>query len=216
MFEWNYGDAYKRHPIGDDEIAVFDDGSMVKPHDIFNPLPEFMSRADLMFVDPPWNQGNMRSFYTKANQDSLHNYDEFRKCLFLHIAEINPPVCYLEVGKDYMAEFITQMKVLYKYVSFFNSTYYHRQTNLCYVVRGSQKSHRVKLDYMDEEDIIDWICQNEDYDYVGDLCMGRGLVALAAHRNCKRFVGTELNPKRVSVLLEVVSKAGCLYEKIGL
>ena len=57
---------------------------------------------------------------------------------------------------------------------------------------------------MDEENIIEWICENEEFECIGDLCMGKGLVGINAHKNGKRFVGTELNHKRLSVLLEKI------------
>ena len=43
--------------------------------------------------------------------------------------------------------------------------------------------------------------------------MGRGLVAVNAYRNRKRFVGTELNHKRLSVLIERIVEKGSTYEK---
>ena len=42
---------------------------------------------------------------------------------------------------------------------------------------------------------------------IGDLCMGRGLVGVNAYKNGKRFVGTELNHKRLAVLLERIVTA---------
>jgi hypothetical protein len=214
MSKWNYGDAYKRHPIDPDKAIVFEDGSQVKVHNIFDPLPDFMRQADLMFVDPPWNLGNLNTFYTKAERDDYQrSFETFYKRLFECIAEISPKTCYVEVGKEYLAEFITEMKQIYKQVTFYNSSYYHRKENMCYLVRGSAKRKKLPLDYMDEEDIIAWVCANEDYDCIGDLCMGRGLVGIHAHANGKRFVGTELNHKRLSVLLEALSKRGVSYEE---
>jgi hypothetical protein len=215
MSEWNYGDAYKRHPIGAGEIVSFDNGSLVKVHDIFNPLPNFMRKADLLFSDPPWNQGNMRSFYTKADIDSYHRYDEFYTRLFECVAKVSPMVCYIEIGKDYLGEFIQKMKSIYRHVAIYNSNYYHKRDNICYIIRGSQKRQSTPLDYMDEEDIIKWICTNEDYTCIGDLCMGRGLVGINAYKNGHRFVGTELNHKRLSVLLESIVKRGGSYKIKG-
>lgn len=203
--KWNYGDAYKRHPISDNQLAVFDNGSMVKVHNIFDPPPEFMLEADLIFVDPPWNLGNLNTFYTKADRTDYHDsFTVFYKRLFECIAQIGPATCYIEVGKEYLSEFIQEMKYLFKHTTFYNSTYYHKKENMCYVIRGSAKRKKLPLDYMDEEDIIAWICENEEFGCIGDLCMGRGLVGLYAHKNGKRFVGTELNHRRLSILLEKI------------
>ena len=210
--KWEYGDAYKRHPINK-EIAVFSDGSVLKCHDIFNPLPNFMLKADLLFTDSPWNKGNLTSFYTKAELKPFFNkYDEFYIRLFECIREIEPLTAYCEIGKEYLAEFIIEMKKIYKYVTFYNSIYYHKPYNLCYIVRGSKKYKKLKLDGMDEEDIIKYICANENYDCVADLCMGKGLVAINAYKNNKRFVGTELNHKRLSVALERLYNLNAKYK----
>lgn len=211
MAEWNYGDAYTRHYI-ENKTVLFEDGSIVKQHNIFDPLPSFMKLADLIFVDPPWNLGNINSFYTKADRtDYLDSFKMFYQRLFRCIREIKPAMCYVEVGKEYLSEFIQEMKQVYKQVTFYNSTYYHKKDNLCYIIRGSSKRKKLPLDYMDEEDIIAWICENEDYTCIGDLCMGRGLVGLNAHKNGRRFVGTELNHKRLSVLVEKLTQSGSTY-----
>ena len=211
--QYNYNDAYLRHPI-EHGTAVFTDGSRLVVHDIMSPLPSWMLNADCIVTDSPWNTGNLRSFYTKADIDPTYDlrFNSFYQRLFICIADIHPRTCWLEIGKEYLADYIISMRRLYKYVTFYNATYYHRQDNRCYFVRGSQTTHRsIHLDGIDEEDIIAWIGANESADCIGDLCMGRGLVALAAYRNGKRFVGTELNHKRLSVTLERLVSAGAEY-----
>lgn len=211
MMAWDYGNAYEDYPI-QSGTAVFKDGSVLKTHDIFNPLPEFMLKADLVFVDPPWNQGNISTFYMKAERvQPAGNFESFCDRLFDCIKTINPHVCYVEIGKQYLSNFMERMNKIYKYVVFYNSTYYHNKRNLCYVVRGSNKYKKPSLDGMDEEDIIEWICQNEEYSCIGDLCMGRGLVAVNAHKAGKLFVGTEMNHKRLSVTLQRLSDIGAEY-----
>ena len=100
MPDWDYGGAYLRHPCDKGAIA-FDDGSMVKAHDIFNPLPAFMLKADMIFTDSPWNTGNLKSFYSKAKIDPTgQEFGRFYRRLFECVAEIRPKVCYLEIGRS--------------------------------------------------------------------------------------------------------------------
>lgn len=211
MDNWDYGDAYLRHPI-QTGAAVFSDGSTLMVHDIHHPLPLFMRDADLIFVDPPWNQGNYSSFYSKAQVPApISEYAMFHHRLFECLQEIGPQVCYIEIGKEWLPQTVIAMRQIYPKVTFYNSTYYHRSGNLCYIVRGSKKGRPPKLDGMDEESVISWVCQNEDYQCVGDLCMGRGLVALGAFHTKRRFVGTEMNHKRLSVALERLVRSGAQY-----
>lgn len=211
--EYNYEDAYKEYPI-ENGIAVFDDGSMLMTRSIMDPLPAFMKKADMIFTDSPWNQGNLRSFYTKAEIAPDYGYDflRFGDRLFDCIWEIDPKVCYLEIGKENLDVWLIQMKKIFKHVTFFNSTYYHDPQKLCYIVRGARKVYRGrKYDGMDEEDIISAVCSEEEYEVAGDLCTGRGLVPCAAFAAGKKFVGTELNHKRLSVCLKRLSGLGASY-----
>ena len=211
--KWEYGGAYLRHPVKGKRVE-FADGSIVQEHDIFDPLPKFMLGSDLLFVDPPWNVGNLNGFYTKAGRKDYQNsFLPFVERLFRCIKEIHPHTCYVEVGKEFLADFIVEMRKEYRYVTFCNSTYYHSAQNLCYVVRGASKRRRLQsLEGLDEENIIAWVCANEDFECIGDLCIGRGLVGVYAHANNRRFSGTELNHRRLSVLIEILHKAGLEYK----
>ncbi len=206
---WDYGDAYKRYPIPK-EGWVFGDGSVIKTHNIFEPLPDFMKLAEVVFVDPPWNLGNLNSFYTKASLEERQNsFERFYVRLFSCVSEINPHTFFVVVGKQYLAEFILKTKELYKYVTFYNSSYYHNAKNICYIVHGTKKrTKKLPLEYLDEEDAIRWVCENVSFEWIGDLCMGRGSVGYYAWKAGKKFVGTELNHKRLSVLVERIKNAG--------
>jgi len=211
MSKFEYGGAYLRYPV-QGQVVEFEDGSTVQEYDIFNGLPSFICQADILFVDPPWNIGNLRSFYTKANMVlNVVRFEKFYKRFFECIAIISPRTCYVEVGKEFLGEFLIEMKSMFKSVTFYNSMYYRNPKNICYVIRGSNRRKKLPLDGMDESEIISWICANEDYQCIGDLCMGQGLVGLAAYANGKRFVGTELNHKRLSVLVEKLQKKGLSY-----
>lgn len=212
---WTYGDAFLRHPIQEGQRAVFADGSTIAVHDIFEALPAHMHTADLLFIDPPWNRGNLNTFYTKAGRtDYQESFEVFYKRLFACIADLAARTCYIEVGKEYLAEFLTEAKRLYPHVTFYNSTYYHKKENLCYVIHAGHKHMNRHVDGMDEEDIIAWICQHEEYACIGDLCMGLGTVGIQSYIHRKKFVGTELNPRRISVMLEKLTTLGGCYALI--
>lgn len=206
--KYNYHDDYLKYPIGPEPYS-FDDGSTIQVHNIMDETPEFMKQADLMFVDPPWNKGNLTCFYTKAERDDyLSSYEQFFNRLLEVIKEINPETLYLEVGKEYLAEYLIALKKMYKHVTFYNSMYYHNPQNMCYVIRCSKSSRKPKekLDGMDEEDIIKWVTANESYKCIADCCIGQGLVGYYANQAGHKFVGTELNHKRLSVLIRRIKE----------
>lgn len=204
--KWEYRGSYLNYPIKP-AVPYIIDKNIIMASDLIDELPDFMKKADILFIDPPWNLRNLNTFYMKARlMPKVESYEEFYEILFKRISEIKAKLCFLEIGKEYLADFIIEMKKLYKYVTFYNSTYYNNSKNLCYIVQGSEKRLNLKLDGMDEEKIIEFICKNLQYECIGDLCMGRGLVGFNSYLNNKNFVGIELNHKRLSVLLENISK----------
>jgi hypothetical protein len=205
--KYNYGDIYKEYPLEEGRPYIFEDGSIIQVHNIYNKTPEFMYKSDVLFIDPPWNLGNLNTFYLKAEQEErIESFKEFYTRLFTVIKDINPKMCFVEVGKEHLADFIIQMRKIFKYVTFYNSTYYHSKDKLCYVIQGSSKRRNYKLDGMDEQHIIEWVCKNIEYEYIGDLCMGQGLVGYYSNMYGKKFVGTELNHKRLSVLIKRIQE----------
>lgn len=203
---WEYGEVYKRYDMSGEIHLPY--GSIVQVCDWTVALPAFMRSADTLFIDPPWNIGNARTFYTKADLPHVQcDFLAFSRALFQRIDAINPTTLFVEMGKEYLSWYIEQCKERYRFVTFYNSTYYHRQENKCYVIHATNDSRRKRyknLEDLDEEDIIKWVCANAPYECIGDLCMGKGLVGKHAYVAGKRFVGTELNPKRLAVLVDFI------------
>lgn len=206
--KWDYGGAIDRWPVEMGKPIVYPDGSILLAADITVVNPDFMRNVEVLFVDGPWNIGNLRSFYTKADMDCpIPDFVNFYFSLFDRIDLINPRLCFLEIGKEYLGEYMTTLKHYYKHVTVYNSSYYHKRENRCYIVQGCDKRINLHLDDMDEADIIDRLGDVTEGN-MGDLCMGRGLVALSAAKRGRKFFGTELNPKRLAVCVERLAKMG--------
>lgn len=213
--KWRYGNAWEEFPIEPGEVwGIPANGSKVAVHDIFEPLPAFMYKADLLFVDPPWNQGNLTGFYTKADRDDYQDFRRFTEVLFRRIAAIEPAICYVEIGNQHVNDWFKLLAGLYPVVQRWPVTYYRRSpTN---IIRGGAGPIDYDFAGMDEADVIARVAQVEDYKVFGDLCMGQGLVGIAAWDVGKPFVGTELNKRRLANLLQKLARRGavvCRYEE---
>ena len=214
--KWMYGNAWERFPIEPGEIwGVPANGSQVAVHNIFNPLPEFMSFANLLFIDPPWNLGNLNTFYTKAGRsDYLQSFTDFADMLFRRIGEIRPRTVYIEIGKQNMIDFRHRLEKLYRDVQMWPVVYYRKHPT--WLLRGSRAGPIVHdFTGIDEAKCISIISRIETYDVFGDLCMGRGLVGMAAYQAGKPFVGTEFNKRRLACLLASLTKVGANVRKYG-
>ena len=135
------------------------------------------------------------------------DFAAFTSSLWLCLDTIRPQHLFLEMGKEYLADYILDARKRWKYVTFYNATYYHKQENKCYIIHATNDHKRRRypeLEDRDEADAIQWICTKHPYQCIGDLCMGKGLVGKHAYLAGKRFVGTELNPKRLACLVDFI------------
>lgn len=212
--KWKYGDSWERYPIEPGQVWGLPNGSMVAVHNIYEPLPSWM-RADLVFVDPPWNLGNLNSFYTKAGRtDHRRDFGEFSDTLMQRILDIGACTAYVEMGNQFVDDWVERLEDHFPHVQRWAVTYYRKHpTNLL------RASTIAPIDYdftgLDEAHCIKLVAQLEDYDTIADPCMGRGLVGLAAYQNGgRRFVGIELNKRRLAVLLDRLAKAGATVVRL--
>lgn len=216
MAEWNYGDALESLPpgvrtalIGGDPVDL-PNGSRVQTLDwLASDPPEWLTRADRVVVDPPWNMGNMRAFYTKAGKpwpSARSSFtDDALPRLWTVLDAIGPRDLFFEIGKDHLADVIMAARPRFRFVTFYDCTYYHRSTNRCHMVHASNRrgaKRRPAWEGLDESDLIERILvEDADWERVADPCMGLGLVGRNAVKAGKPFVGTELNPRRLAHLV---------------
>lgn len=205
MANWEYGGIY--HTVNMEGIINLPNESKLKVCDLTEELPEFMKEADTLFIDPPCSTGNLRSFHTKADQELPYTFGHFEQMLFTRIDQIRPKHLFIEVFKSNKEAFEKRCAQMYRFVNIHESFYYNKPKNRCWILHASNDVVRYsELDNIDEEKAIKWICANHECQCIGDLCMGRGLVGRYAFQAGKKFVGTELNKKRLAILVDYINK----------
>jgi hypothetical protein len=152
--EWLYGDFWEKYPIEAGQIWQESGCSMVAVNDLFDGFPDFMESADLIYCDPPWNTGNINSFYTKAGIDKRKTFAEFIDALFEAVAIIYPTACYIETGKQNVENIKTEMEAVYPVVQSWQITYYKK--NPSYLVRGGQDKQSFDFSGYDDMDTPVW------------------------------------------------------------
>lgn len=213
MTEWKYGDSWEKYPINKGEVWIEKrTNSYVAVLDLFDGLSDFMLEADLIYTDSPWNTGNMRGFYTKSGQKTRKTFYEFGETLFNHLASLAAPVCYLEIGKQNVDVFMKRLADIYPCIQSWPITYYRK--NPSWLVRGGFEKTTFNFSGMDDMDTPKAVMENEEFSTVADLCMGRGLTAITAFNMNKRFVGVELNKRRLAVAIEKVANMGGIWHTI--
>lgn len=204
--DWDYGGAWRRH----DMTGVIDlpNRSRVMVNDLTHGLPDWMRWADTVFTDPPCSTGNLRSFHTKAGQALPYSFSHFEDALFAGLEMIAPKHLFVEVFRSNREPFEARIRRMYSNVRVYDSHYYNKPANRCWIVHASDHPlPDYPLDGVDEAKAIAWICANHEFECIADPCMGRGLVGKHAYLNGRRFVGTELNPRRLGVLVDFIASA---------
>lgn len=196
-------------------IFELPNNSRVAVHDLYDPLPPFMAQADVVFVDIPYNQSLLTNFAMRdeARRSPRNDvrFETFLRRVFECInREVMPNAALIECGKQSVAAVEALMREHYSLVKVYHGTYYHKATSVACVVYGRNSFSKLPsflpFDGMDEADMVTWLCQNAEFDCIGDLCMGKGLVGREAYKHGRSFVGTELNPARLQVLLDWIAK----------
>jgi hypothetical protein len=203
--KWKYGNSWEKYPINKNEIWEYK-GSKLKVCDIMEGLPSFMKEADLIYCDPPWNTGNLNSWYTKNNQKEIRQeYPTFIQKIVDYSSIIDPVAVYLEVGLQNVGLLKSLLQKKFRNIQLWNITYYKK--NPCCLVRGSNYG-KTDIDFngLDDMDSPLIAMESENFHTVADFCMGRGLIAVSAYKLNKRFLGTELNKRRLSVTISKIEK----------
>jgi hypothetical protein len=209
--KWRYGDSWEKYPIADGQTWTHPaSGSAVTVHDIRDPLPEHMRGVDLLYADPPWNQGNVNTFVTKAGLTRrVASFAEFVAALAAAIDTIAPRVCYLEAGKQHVEDVAAMLGARWPRVDRWPIRYYRRHA--CWLLRAGADAPPRAYTGMDDALTPLAAIQAEGPASVADCCTGRGLTLLAAHQCGLPFHGTELNRRRLAVALEGAAAIGWEY-----
>lgn len=207
--KWLYGNCWEKYSIKYGEIWECGSSKIVVS-DIMKKLPLSIKNIDLIYIDPPWNLGNLNCFYTKADRkDYFIDFNLFINRLFFLFKEINAISCFIEMGKQNKNICISKMKEIYKYVFVWKIKYYHK--NDCFLIKGSKYNKKYNYTGMDDSKIPFNVIKNENCKNVLDLCMGRGITGIAALKQNKIFYGVEINKRRLAVFIDRANKMGITY-----
>jgi hypothetical protein len=176
-----------------------------------------MSKFDMSYIDPPWNTGNINSFYTKAGFAGKKEFESFIAKLLSLVKIHSPKINYMEMGTqnlDYVKDLIVSMDGII--TNTWQIKYY--QKNPCHLIRYSfETPTKIGFDFtgIDDDYTPKLAMQFEqNVNTVLDLCTGRGLTGRTAFQMGKTFYGTELNKRRLACLLDFYSKQGLPVHKL--
>lgn len=211
---WDYGNAWDKYPIQSGEVWNAGDNK-VACGDLYNPqtLQGLMQgqQVDMLYVDPPWNLGNIKSFYTKAQIEyDQQPFFDFLKIMLEQTKQVVRKSFYIEMGNQYI-EHLEQMakEAGIIHVKTYKITYYRtKPTNLFYGVTDQSYAIEGDCTGMDDLNTPDWAMAKDNPTSVLDVCGGLGLTARTAHKRGIQSFILELNKKRIANLLKYYDENG--------
>ena len=213
---YKYNGAIDNVRVDEKSIIKIDNGlGTMFLHDMFCAIPSEFYDADYIFIDPPWNLINVKTFYTKADMVYEHGkFTDFAARVFDIIRELhdNGKVknCFIEIGFQNVDMFEEELKRIFGNVKRYESKYYNK--NLCYILQGFDDGCFVDIptEVKDELKVIDDIvrCNSGKGKCILDFCCGQGAVSRTAYKYKEKFVCSELNKNRLAVAVQDVQKMG--------
>jgi hypothetical protein len=205
-----YGKSWERYPIERGEIWSFN-GSKISVADITESIPDYLTTADMVYCDPPWALNNTNMFNGKSGKSYINDFNEFLHPFFDAIDKINPDCCYIEIGKENFGLMLKGLNSLFDVVQYWNITYYGK--NPSFLLRGGSSATDNDFTGKDDAQTPYLAINAEKPRIVCDMCMGKGLTAIAALDSGCRFVGTELIKQKLASGIEILKKKGYEFKK---
>lgn len=216
---WTYGEAGDRYPakrgdvfrIGPHALICGDlelgDGLLVL---------ERFSRPDFVYVDPPWNKGNLRAFRTKAALGLGLSWADFLRKLLETVRQVKR-YAFIEMGRqeiDFLQSLVTESG---GHVLHIWPITYYRKNPTCLLaatwdeeLAGQSAIALPDLTGMDDDKTP--VAALRDVGFttavVLDPCLGLGLTGLAAEDLDMRLIGMELHPRRLARAVDALAKRG--------
>jgi hypothetical protein len=193
---WDYGEEGLAYPVEEGQQWRIGDhlficGSMF---DI-----ELPAKPYLVYSDPPWNQGNLASFHTKAGLPRPEHtwLDVYRR--IIELAAGAP--CFMEGGRQ-QAPHIADICLGEPFYVMWPITYYRKHPAVLHYC-GPPLDPMVDLAGLDDDDTPGRVMAAYppwEADVL-DPCAGRGTTSRAAQAAGWPSVNIELHPRRISAAL---------------
>ena len=215
MAEHRYGDAWEEFPIRPGEVWVSGGsavtvGDMTSREVVDGLLGNMTAGPDLTYTDPPWGQGKLSAFYTKANLSGPPSWAAFCERLVALCKAVTPRWAFVETGIRWEAEVLAEAERQGATVlASWGTTYYRKHPGrlLAWTYTGAVLPD-VDLTGVDDDLTPGAVMNAVDCNVVFDPCCGRGLTAETAWKQDREFVGIELNPRRAAWVLRKGARLG--------
>ena len=194
MTKWDYGPEGRAYPV--ERGQAWSCGSHLfvcaSAFQVNHPRPPF-----LVYSDPPWNQGNLASFHTKAGltPPGFTWLDLYRRVIWL--AAGGP--CFIEGGNRQADAVAAECagRGIYRQ---WPITYYRRQPAVLHYC-GPELPDGLDPTRVDDDFTPGLVLNAYERATVLDPCAGRGVTSRAAQLAGWASVNVEIHPRRLSAAL---------------
>ena len=223
---WRYGDAGDRWPVrdgdiwqvGDHVVACGDNGRGASAE-----LMDLFGAPDYVYSDPPWNQGNVNSFRTKAGLQP--DRDGFAQFLLTFSGVVTRArAAFIEMGRKELSTLDAAMTSRgWAQVRIWDIVYFGDKPCVLslYAPAGSSILTQVLTGDptgMDDALTPGWAVPaiSKPGDVIFDPCMGRGCTAEHSSKAGRLVRGVELHPRRLACTIDkLVKVTGATPVKVG-
>ncbi len=168
---------------------------------------------EIIYTDPPWGPGNLKYWRTMNKEKTVPSWDIFKDCLFTTCNQARNHV-FIEMGMRWKDEIVTEIQkaTTLKHAKTWIVTYGAKElpVSLNYFVQAKTKPTKIRDLNGFHGESYTWhslksVCKPGIT--VLDPCCGLGMTARFSMAMDMRFIGYELNSKRLSTTHKWINKA---------
>lgn len=214
MTDWRYGDAGDRlHvQVGDVWMVgphIFACGDLEKGHAKW--LTHYCRVPMMAYTDPPWNEGNLKAFHTKAKQPYGLTFRPFLEHLAEALKRVEGDI-FIEMGTD-TRDLLIEVMASAGAVLLNDWGIRYMKTHPCRLLQFAFNEEVPRLfnfNFTDMDDAETPLAAIRAVEWEGgcvfDPCLGLGTTAMAAAKAGSFCLGLELNPRRLAVSIDKIAK----------
>jgi hypothetical protein len=215
--KWRYGSAGDTYPVRPGEMWRVGEHRFACA-DITLEAGRTLLRAviggrtvDLLYVDPPWDQGALAAFRTRSGVDGSRNFAEFFHAFSLLLKASRANVVCIEMGGANLALVQQLLRQTLGHRHVVTLPVHYSQGRPSFLVIGYSLPAIVLPDVSGKVEGMSLVSKciaalTQPGALVVDVCCGMGYTPVAAARLGRVFAGGELAPRRLAVALEKVAQ----------
>lgn len=214
-----YGNLLYKYPVVANSVWQFEKGLLVCGSNQDANIQKLIPVVDSCYTDPPWNQGNMKMFYTYARRELEKSYFEFIENIIILLKSKVSGTVWMDIGIKQHDDVVDILDNHGWETAKLYTTYYGHPPRPLKTICGSFTGTGItaNIEGLHGVSVIQTIMESLAFNNqtVFDPCCGKLDYLIEGIKQGMSYVyGIELIPKKLALGLSLVEKLGYKVKRV--